>query len=297
MKYFTLLLITLATLTGRAQYIDLLQSDSTLHWFAAHDNTSLSGTTHSETSENFLHHDTVIHGLQYAVTYNGLQRRHLREDSQHRIYALDPNDTVETLLYAFDAQVGDTIRFHGFIGDTSLQSHEFYYAVDSVDSVDVQGGQRRAVHVSTNISTGLQGTYFDLTWIEGIGEQHYGLHSVFVSDIYNGYSFCGVHADTGYVYRANPSCFELLSVSDLSLAQQIHLYPIPASDAVAIENNSSERLTGYKLVDMAGQQVGDGILANATYSSIPVSTLPAGVYIALLTDEMGRVYQQRIVKQ
>lgn len=109
MKYFTLLLISIAALTARAQYIDLLQSDTSLHWFAAHDNTSLNGTTHSETSENFIGHDTMINGRQYAITYNGLQRRHFREDAQHRIYALDPNDTVETLLYAFDAQPG---RYH-----------------------------------------------------------------------------------------------------------------------------------------------------------------------------------------
>lgn len=297
MKYFTLLLISIAALTARAQYIDLLQSDTSLHWFAAHDNTSLNGTTHSETSENFIGHDTMINGRQYAITYNGLQRRHFREDAQHRIYALDPNDTVETLLYAFDAQPGDTIAFHGFIGDTTLQSHEFFYAIDSVDSMMIGGTLRHAVHVSTDIPSGQTGQTFALTWIEGIGDQHYGLHSVFVSDIYNGYSFCGIHTDTGYVYFAALKCYELLSVKDLSEAQTIRLYPNPATAKLTVENNSTELLAGYRIVDITGQQVADGILDNRASGSIPVSSLAPGVYFVLLSDANGHVFKQRIIKQ
>lgn len=297
MKYFTLLFLTIATFCARAQYVDLLQSDSSLHWFAAHDNSSLSGTTHSETSENFIGHDTTIHGLQYAITYNGLQRRHFREDAQHRIYGLDPNDTVETLLFAFDAQAGDTIRFHGFIGDSSQLSHDYFYAVDSIDSVAVGASLRRAIHVTSNIPTGQPGIFFPLTWIEGIGEQYYGLHSVFVSDLYNGYSFCGVHADTGYVYTASAACYELLSVSDLTQDARIRIYPTPASDIIHIENMSTERLTGYRIVNLTGQQVADGLLANAAYSGMTVGQLAPGVYFLLVIDDEGHTYKKRVIKQ
>lgn len=297
MKYFTLILIMAATLTTRAQYIDLLQSDTSLYWFAAHDNTSLSGTTHSETSEHFLGRDTMINGRQYAVTYNSLQRRHFREDAQHRIYALDPNDTVETLLYDFSAQVGDTIFFRGFIGDSTHMTRSFYYAVDSINSVDINGSPRRAIHVNTNIPSGVQGYYLSLTWIEGIGEQHYGLHSVFVTDLYNGYSFCGVYQDTAYIYVAALHCYELLSVKDLTETTSIRLYPVPASDAVTIDNNSSELLTRYRLLDVTGQLVGDGILNNQGRNSIALSGLAPGVYFALMSDARGRTYKQRIIKR
>lgn len=297
MKYFTLLLLAMTTMTIHAQYIDVIQSDTILHWLAAHDNTSLSGTVHSETSEFFTGRTVSVHGTSYAETYNGLQHMHFREDAQHRIYALDPNDTVETLLYAFDAQVGDTIWFHGFIGDSTHQSHDYFYSVEGIDSMVVGGSLRRAIHVNTDIPTGQQGLFFSLTWIEGIGEQHYGLHSVFVTDLYNGYSFCGVHTDTGYIYTASLNCYELLRVQDISEAQKIRVYPTPATEAVMIDNNSTEQLTGYRLVSVTGRQVADGILANKGSAGISLSGVAPGVYFVLLSDDAGHVFQRRIIKQ
>src|SRR4051812_17425246 len=100
MKYLLLFLsifIYCHMVTAQA-VTDITASSPSLYWYNAHDPCSLNGCTHSETAEHFIGHDTVIHGITYAVTYDSLQRRHMRMDAQHRVYALDPNDTVESLL-------------------------------------------------------------------------------------------------------------------------------------------------------------------------------------------------------
>lgn len=299
MKYFTFFFCLL--LAGRnvdAQaYIDIIQTDTSVRWFAAHDNTSLSGTTHSETSEHFTGQTATINSQQYAVTNNGLQDRHMRSDAQHRVYGLDANDTVETLYFAFDAQAGDTIPFHGFIGDSSLQSHEFFYAIDSVDSVDVNGSMRRQLHVNTNIGSGVAGQYLSLTWIEGVGEKNYGLHSVFVNDLYNGYSFCGIYKDTAYTYIAHLNCFELTTIRELSPAQRLQVYPIPTSAILTVINNTSEELSQYDLTNLSGQILYSGRLTGVDRNKIDLGALDDGVYFLRIRDDMGNGYTRRVVKR
>ncbi|MCW3124516.1 MAG: hypothetical protein JWO03_174 [Bacteroidetes bacterium] len=299
MKYFTLLLCLLsAGMATQAQiYIDITQSDTSLYWFAAINNTSVNGTQHSEVAEHFTGGTRSLHGITYAETDNGLQRRYMRSDVQHRVYGLDPNDTVETLYYAFDALVGDTIRFHGFIGDSSLQSHDFFYAVDSIDSIDINGVLRKEIYVSTDIGTGTPGLFFRLAWIEGIGEKYTGLRSVFQADIYDGYSFCGIHQGTAYIYSVNNSCYDLLGINGLPDSYKLRVYPTPADDILTVENNTSERLGTYTIVDASGQVAGTGDMPALTGGVLPIGGLSAGVYFLVVRDDMGNTYKQKVIRR
>jgi hypothetical protein len=294
MKYFALLLCLsgMSHVCKAQAFIDITASDTSLYWFASHDPTSNNGTSHYETDEHFIGHDTIIHGLQYAITYNGLQRQFLRSDSQ-KVYALDLQDTIDNLLFDFGAQIGDTLRFHGFL---LSHSENYFYAIDSVDSVVVHGSLRRRLHVSSDIENTSPTDFYGFTWIEGVGERNFGLHSIFVSDINNGYSFCGQYQYSAYIYTAFPTCYLLTGINDINASSRIHIYPTPTDGILTIDNNSGNKLEKYTMIDDSGMSIYTGNLTDAS-SHIDMSSLATGIYCLLLYDDKGNVLTQRVVKR
>jgi hypothetical protein len=155
---------------------------------------------------------------------------------------------------------------------------------------------RRQLHVSTNISTGVPSQYLALTWIEGIGEKAYGLHSIFVPDLYNGFSFCGVYNDTAYVYIANLNCYQLTAAKELPEAERMKVYPVPASNLLTVQNKSRHISNDYDLVDISGR-VYRGAFSGPERNNIDLRPFADGVYLLVVYDDAGNTYKQKVVKR
>lgn len=114
--------------------------------------------------------DTMINGQRYvqlAYDNSPYMEGVLREGSNRDIYYIPPGSTHEYLLYAFNAQVGDTIT-NLYVG--AMGKEEGYQAVVRA----ISDSNPRIFTVGVNID---EYTEYPIKWIEGVGspETPYGL--------------------------------------------------------------------------------------------------------------------------
>ena len=114
--------------------------------------------------------DTMIHGQRYvqlAYDNSPYMEGALREGSNRDIYYIPSRSTHEYLLYAFNAQVGDTIT-NLYVG--AMGKEEGYQAVVRA----ISDSNPRIFTVGVNID---EYTEYSIKWIEGVGspETPYGL--------------------------------------------------------------------------------------------------------------------------
>lgn len=106
--------------------------------------------------------DTVINAQKYVkIEKNHRYKGALREDDDANIYFVHPNSTHESLLYAFHAQVGDTLT------NTSLGNKVIVRDIRSTTPrrfiLDVEYGWYDDYREETYID------YWEVIWIEGVG--------------------------------------------------------------------------------------------------------------------------------
>ncbi len=86
------------------------------------------------------------------------------------------------------------------------------------------------------------------------------------------------------------------STSDAGVANEISVYPIPATDKLTIDlSKSSEVFTAYNLVSINGQVVSSGKI-DATALSVDISTLPSGVYFINIKNEEYSIPKRIVVE-
>lgn len=106
--------------------------------------------------------DTMINGQRYvqlAYDNSPYMEGALREGSNRDIYYIPPGSTHEYLLYAFNAQVGDTIT-NLYVG--AMGKEEGYQAVVRA----ISDSNPRIFTVGVNID---EYTEYSIKWIEGVG--------------------------------------------------------------------------------------------------------------------------------
>jgi sugar lactone lactonase YvrE len=91
----------------------------------------------------------------------------------------------------------------------------------------------------------------------------------------------------------NPSCSPTLETKTLTLTNN-SIYPNPATEELHIEHTTPN--TAYTLNNLVGAAVLQGTLPH-TRNTIPLRSLPPGMYILQLTDEQGRRVVKKVVKE
>jgi hypothetical protein len=71
------------------------------------------------------------------------------------------------------------------------------------------------------------------------------------------------------------------------------LYPVPASDVLAIRSDFSVSGTAYRIIDLTGRTAESGVLDT---TQLDVSSLESGVYFFQLISANGQVSIRRFVK-
>jgi hypothetical protein len=82
-------------------------------------------------------------------------------------------------------------------------------------------------------------------------------------------------------------------VNTISSAPTLHIYPNPTNDILYIDivYNAS-----YRMLSIVGQEIKEGTL-NGGHNSIPVQSLPPGIYMLEITSNDGQKTVSKIIKQ
>lgn len=225
--------------------------------------------------------------LQHVVADNPeYTRLCVREDNKRVYFYTDYHDT---LLYNFEAAVGDTIpRHYMHLSDVDK------YKVYKIDTINIGGTLRKRFRASE-----LYYNYDTLTIIEGIGREDGGL--MMPSRMGNvGYythypMFCCFTAP-GITYPdTSSSCYLVwpygtpTSVDDAIDKKVTNVYPNPFAEAIHIDAATAGTAILY---NSAGIQTGRLLLKEGK-NTINASAMSSGVYMLVLKDKAGQITDTR----
>lgn len=252
-KTLILFLITIYSLLTYSQdYIPLIEEDKT--WNVLNIIPSWSWPpfdTSYNTSSYYIFGDSTIDNIQYKklfdsneeIPVNWTLKGLVREDSTKKVWLKWPIDDEEELLYDFSVSAGDslTLRF-----DTV-----FYYSVDSVTVVNINGYPRNKYWISQDD--------FDWqeTWIEGIGSNK-GITNSGMAQAVGGWSWLLCMSEFGEITYMNPY-YNLCYMTSTSINESekllIHVYPIPTKEILNIENIENVDIESISILNIAGQVI------------------------------------------
>lgn len=230
---------------------------------------------------NWCSGDTLIDGIQYTKlmgTKNG-DNPHLfallREEDNKLWSRL--NNQTESLLYDFNANVGDTIR----IG---------YYEELIVDSISIEqiGGIDRKMYWFGLVYDIFGEPYATETWIEGIGS-NWGLLYCGTSNFVGGYYVGLCFHQNGELIWQNPEYdYCTYDVVEDNKDAEISIYPNPAKDIVLVEGIEAFEIHVFNSLGQLIIETKDNVL--------DLSDQEAGTYIIKVITPSGTITKQIIKK-
>ena len=248
----------------------------------------------------WLQGDTIIENLQYKKVYvqsgpvadfnKAWYFAAIREDTiAEKVYCVlgsyefPPYSTEEYLLYDFSVNVGDTVNFYSLWGGwyPCMQTQ----VVESIDSILIDSHYRKRINFNT--------WYWNQdSWVEGIGSTQ-GLFFAGPFDMVDGMDYtillC-VHIDDKVIYQIKDDCYIPPSIPpwdriDENKKEVFKIYPTVVDDFLYIEADESSRHVDYKIINLQGQIMDNGVL---TSNSINVSNLNKGFYLIVLSDSASK---------
>ncbi len=254
-----------STISGSAEG-DCLDTWVTTHWIDG--DTLIEGTTYTKVRSRERHYvEPLIEWCQSMTEYPG-QDTYVRE-VDHAVFARS-NWSTESLIYDFDAVVGDTIPYPANAYENGFGWHA---VVVQVDSILVNGTYRIRQTVSA-----YQGD--TVRMIEGIGatsalfgqlNQQLGLSHFGRLDCVR---------ESGQVIFGDTWCELITGIVSHSSPRIAPPYPNPARHTVKFD----DRIWAYHIVDLYGRSVLHGIGHAAD-----VMRLSAGAYLIRGWDEQGSI--------
>lgn len=223
-------------------------------------------------------------------------------ENDNKVYFYE--DTSFYLMYDFEAQEGDTVMSYDPV-DRRLFSNNFYYPedttpiltpyyVEEIGALEINGVFYKTFVTPLYIdSTG--GCVDKSIIIENIGSTGMGINGSGCLLVTMGCAGQFVCYNNGTVYYESGflSCDSLTNVGEIPLADEIKIYPNPASEVIHLEVPPSLTIIGYVILDTAGRSQ----LAGENISTIDISTLPKGVYFLKATLSNGEVFLKTFLKQ
>ena len=326
MKSTFVIALLLLSISASAQKIRY--SDKRNHWLTKGDQMSLITWLCDHTCFLSFGADTAINGVVYQpliinIVYepyycgsigigNG-PAMYIREDTLanivYSIYAAGmANDTVEHVLYNFNLNVGDTIRYKGITG-------VFVDSVLRIDSAMINGINHKVFtmdHTANNPGGGYSGMY---TIIEGVGSLGSYCHPFsycferweqlvcFAQDYDTGPAFVPIRAPFNACSQPFDSLNTTLSCRTLSIdihhvhEASISITPNPAADQINIV--LSGNIAGVAFIsvyDVSGKCIYRSTEQSLKQTiSINTSLWADGLYMVLIQNEDGIVKKEKVV--
>jgi hypothetical protein len=92
-------------------------------------------------------------------------------------------------------------------------------------------------------------------------------------------------------------CTEVVSTTELSDTDPLYLHPNPASTEITLHWNSRFEPVSLKLFDVAGRLLQNSDSGLIPPYSIPLQSLPSGIYWISITDRNGKIWTKMVVKE
>ena len=223
-------------------------------------------------TNNAYYYGGIYEDSLRRVWYKGEKPPHI-EDIHSPAYVPPTSNNYSCMLYDFSLEVGDTID-HQFMINTDAE------VVSLIDTIEIGGVLRKRIHFENR----------DFTWIEGIGSS-FGLLC------YNGETptcdicphnllLCYIQ-DGSLVYHLenleNSECFSTNAITSPESTPSITAYPNPAKDRITFDFGGAQFET-LQVINTAGVVVREVRLDGQTQFSLPLNSLPAGVYVYRLSN-------------
>ena len=119
------------------------------------------------------------------------------------------------------------------------------------------------------------------------GEEHSFYISMYTNLLEDKFDTC-FHIARDFLYNH----LDIHSTSHVSqyIADNVRIYPNPASDILFVELKRGERIANIALCDMQGR-----IVEESDTSPVFLGHLPSGVYVMQVKDSNGRKFIQKVV--
>ena len=279
-RIYTLLalLLMMGGVTMQAQeYLPIAQKGNEWHTLS----TTLFGYSNYV---NWCSGDTIIGDVRYMKIMGTLDDGYphlftvLKEEGG-KVWKRHLNTSMETLLYDFTANVGDTLCF----GEPGAS-----FVLDSISMVQIGDVDRRKFWFGLEYD-GLGNPRAKETWVEGIGSD-FGLLWSGYYGVYDGWHCLLCFHQRGELIWQNPeynTCTYPYDAVEENKDSEITLYPNPVRDRVVIEGIEVAEVEVYNAL---GQRVK---MVQST-NEINVNDLPKGVYLLFITDAKGISQTKRI---
>ena len=220
---------------------------------------------------------TVLYDeLNYTVPF-GLLREEDKKVYLRRYSTAIPHIMEEEIYYDFNLQVGDLFE----VGYSDEYEPE-YIQLMAIEEVVLDDGSVRNKYVF-NEGWGVNPEEPEV-WIEGIGSLS-GIHWRYIPGwMASGFAYLQCYFEDDNLVWTDGECWD--DVEEI-VAEQVSVYPNPASETVRIEGIEP---TEVQIYNALGQVVK---IVRRT-NEIDVEGLPEGVYLLRITDAEGRNHTARV---
>ena len=215
-------------------------------------------------------------------SYNHLIGKIRTNETNSKLYLVEPDSTTELLIMDLDLEVGDS-----FLMKTDFEQTRTIY----VDSVYLLNGKK---HIQFDDIIGLttQPGQCKRTFIEGMAP-NWGFESQIThlivckyDDYIQTYSFENEHI--------KDCSFKNMNIDDRIREDNIIIYPNPAKDVIYIDNIENLDINFISIVNIQGQTIKQ---YETKINQIDVSNIDAGLYFIKISTSKGNIMQKIIINQ
>ncbi len=201
-----------------------------------------------------------------------------------KVYSYDLINSVDTLLYDFDLQVGDTLPLTIINSDTAI-------TVTAITNFQVGNETRSIFDLSTNLGVSEK-------LIEGIGHNKGFLGHMQPFEFFESDLICYSRNDTTYYDNGVDVCDLNVGLNEFQSKIEVDVYPNPTSDFVTITSAHMGEIQSFEIVDLLGAKCAIMVdFSSNEKAVVNLESLASGNYILQLYQRNGEVYRLKIVKE
>jgi hypothetical protein len=201
-----------------------------------------------------------------------------------KVYSYDLINSVDTLLYNFDLQVGDTLPLTVINSDTAI-------TVTAITNFQVGNETRSIFDLSSNSG-------FSVKLIEGIGHDKGFLGTMQPFEFFESELICYSRNDTTYYDNGSGICDLNVGLNELQFTLEVEVFPNPTSDVVTITSPQLEEINFVEIVDLMGANCTVRVdFSSSNKATVNLENLAKGNYFLQLQKRTGEMYRIKIIKE